>query len=308
MQKMPRPEQPVITPEALARWCACLVDGVPSSILFEAGHLSAVVGVALEDGRRVVVKARPNAERLTACALVQGCLWRAGYPCPELIAGPVVLDGLAINIEAYLGPGSPASGRDAPGAFACPLARLIALAPPPDSLPKLSPSPAWVAWDNDRADLWPTPDDRNEDLNLLREPAWIDQVALRARNRLARDDLPPAVGHADWWSENLLWRDGVLVAVLDWDSVAALPEAALAGVGAAIYKPSLPSVEESAAFLEAYQRARGRRFSPAEIQVSWAAGLWTRAFDAKKESVDGTGSVQASLAAESEHRLNLAQA
>jgi hypothetical protein len=32
-------------------------------------------------------------------------------------------------------------------------------------------------------------------------------------------------------------------------------------------------VESSAAFLDAYQRARGRRFSPYEHEIAWAASI-----------------------------------
>lgn len=308
IQKMPRLERPIVTREALARWCVRLVNGVPSSILFESGTLSAVVGIVLDDGRRIVVKARPPSERLTACASVQRSLWRAGYACPEPIVGPVTIEGLAISIEAYVGPGDPAGAPNRPEAFACPLARFVALAPPPDSLPTLAPSPAWAACQDDHAELWPNPDDRDEDLNLLHQPAWIDDIAMRARQRLAGHDLPSAVGHADWWPDNLLWRSGELVAVVDWDGVAALPEAVLAGIAGAIYTPTLPNVSETAAFMKSYEQARGRRFSPSEVEIFWAAGLWTRAFDAKKESVDGTGPIQASLASEFQTRLQLAKA
>jgi hypothetical protein len=42
-------------------------------------------------------------------------------------------------------------------------------------------------------------------------------------------------------------------------------------------------VTETREFLDAYATARGRPFSPGELQRCWAAGVWTRAFDAKEE-------------------------
>jgi hypothetical protein len=165
-----------------------------------------------------------------------------------------------------------------------------------------------VRWDTATRKLWPPPDDRDEDLNELDDPAWIDEAALRALQRLSDTDLPPVVGHVDWWAPNLLWTNYRLKAVVDWDSVAALPEAAIVGVAAAIFTETPPSVRESSEFLVAYQRACGRRFSHQESEVSWAAGAWTRAFDAKKESVDGPGPVQAALAEQVEQRLTLASA
>jgi hypothetical protein len=47
------------------------------------------------------------------------------------------------------------------------------------------------------------------------------------------------------------------------------------------------TVAETADFLTAYAAARGRPFSPGGLQRCWAAGVWTRAFDAKKQHAAG---------------------
>jgi hypothetical protein len=49
----------------------------------------------------------------------------------------------------------------------------------------------------------------------------------------------------------------------------------------------LARVEDSAAFLDAYQHARGRRWTAQDYAACWAAGLWQRTFDAKTQSLDG---------------------
>jgi hypothetical protein len=49
----------------------------------------------------------------------------------------------------------------------------------------------------------------------------------------------------------------------------------------------MASVEDSAAFLDAYQQARGRRWTSPDYAACWAAGLWQRAFDAKTRSLHG---------------------
>ena len=49
----------------------------------------------------------------------------------------------------------------------------------------------------------------------------------------------------------------------------------------------MASVEDSAAFLDACQQARGRRWISQDYAACWAAGLWQRAFDAKTRSLDG---------------------
>jgi hypothetical protein len=39
--------------------------------------------------------------------------------------------------------------------------------------------------------------------------------------------------------------------------------------------------------LEIYAQARGRPWRVEEWEIGWAAGLWIRAFNAKKETLDG---------------------
>jgi hypothetical protein len=165
----------------------------------------------------------------------------------------------------------------------------VDLAPPLSALPTLAPSPAWVDWHSDTGALWPPPDDRDEDLNELVSPGWIDEAARRAVQRLSDSDLPPVVGHVDWWAPNLLWADSSLRAVVDWDSAAALSEAAVVGGRCCDLRADAANCGGEPAFLAGYERTRGNRLSRKEVQVSWAAGSWTRTFDAKKESVDSDG-------------------
>ena len=86
----------------------------------------------------------------------------------------------------------------------------------------------------DQPGTWPLPDDRDDDLNRYPEPAWLEAVGRRVRHRLAQCQQPPVVGHADWEEPNLRWIDRHLYVVHDWDSVVSRPEAALAGVAAAV--------------------------------------------------------------------------
>ncbi|MFL6296083.1 MAG: hypothetical protein ACJ75M_09710 [Actinomycetes bacterium] len=74
-------------------------------------------------------------------------------------------------------------------------------------------------------------------------------------------------GHADWESQNLRWDGDRPLAVHDWDS----------------------AVAQSEQFLTAYEQARGRPWTAPERRACWAAGLWVRAFNAKKERLEGWG-------------------
>jgi Phosphotransferase enzyme family len=299
--------------DALAAWCARWLGAPPTSVLFEVAHLSIVTGLRLADGREVVVKARPPAARLQACVHVQRHLWAAGFPCPEPLAGPHPLGTLSATAEAFVPGGTRlAPGADSPRLFAEALARLVRLAPPVTALPTLAPPPAWVCWDHDQPGTWPLPDDRDDDLNRYPEPIWLGEVVRRVRSRLAQCRQPPVVGHADWEEPNLRWLDRRLHVVHDWDSVVSRPEAALAGVTAAVCPacggPGTATLEESAAFLEAYEQVRGQPWSVDEWQVCWAAGLWIRAYNAKKATLEGNGGeLMERLASEAPERLRLAR-
>ena len=58
-------------PDTLGAWGYVWLDGETGRILLSTGHLSNVVGLQLADRRAVVVKVRPPAKHLVACALVQ---------------------------------------------------------------------------------------------------------------------------------------------------------------------------------------------------------------------------------------------
>jgi hypothetical protein len=92
----------------------------------------------------------------------------------------------------------------------------------------------------------------------------------------------------------------------DWDSLVSLPEPAIAGVAAALSASGQSTIQESAAFLDAYVSTSDRRWNTTEYQVSWAAGLWARLFDARKESVQGGSKFAALLEGEVEERLDRA--
>jgi hypothetical protein len=279
----------------MVAWCRRWLGADPVEVLLRAGYLSEVTGLRLADGRGVVVKARPPSPRLRGCVAAQAALAAAGFPCPRPLAGPATLGALAATAEELV-PGGHLlpPGPDAAARFASLLAELVRLAPDPAALPTLRPSPPWAAWDHDHPGLWPPPDDRDGDLNDHPGPAWLDRVAARVRDRLAGLRLAPVVGHADWESQNLRW-DGVRpLAVHDWDSAVAQPEAVVAGLAAAVWPAAgdpgqAATVEQTGQFLAAYEHARGRPWTAGERQACWAAGLWVRAFNAKKQRMAGGG-------------------
>lgn len=122
-------------------------------------------------------------------------------------------------------------------------------------------------------------------------PEWIDGAGRRARDRLRASESVAVIGHCDWLAGNLRWSEDALLVVHDWDSMTADSEAVLTGFAAALYSTvsvdELASVEDTERFLAAYCHSRGRQFSADELERSWAAGVWTRAYDAQYQHTVG---------------------
>ena len=155
----------------------------------------------------------------------------------------------------------------------------------------LDPAPSWAAWYHSGDGLWPCPEDPDVNLNEVAGAEWIDDAGRRARDRLRAGESEAVIGHCDWLAGNLRWSGDELLVVHDWDSVTADSEAVLAGFAAALY-PAVSAgepatVEDTERFLAAYCYSRGREFSTSDLQQSWAAGVWTRAYDAKYQHAAG---------------------
>jgi hypothetical protein len=283
------PRVPAVDPALLARWCSEHLGSPPAAELFRSGYLSAVVGLKLADDREVVVKVRPASPRLVACVEVQRRLFESGYPCPEPLSDPAPFGDRVATAEVYVPGGSELPDGEHPiQRSAEAFALLIGLAPRPGEVAALDPAPPWAAWDHAEAGLWPRSED-DVDLNEVAGPEWIDRAGSCARERLRAGASEAVIGHCDWLVGNLRWSGDKLLVVHDWDSAAADSEAVLAGFAAALYSTAGPdehtTVGETERFLDAYCDASGRPFSTAELQRAWAAGVWTRAYDAKCQHV-----------------------
>jgi Ser/Thr protein kinase RdoA (MazF antagonist) len=122
-------------------------------------------------------------------------------------------------------------------------------------------------------------------------PEWINWAGRCARDRLRAGAAEAVIGHCDWLAGNLRWAGDRLLVVHDWDSTCAESEAVLAGLAGALYSTVSPdkpaTMAETERFLDAYCEARGQAFSTGDLQRSWAAGVWTRAYDARYQHVVG---------------------
>ena len=199
--------------------------------------VATVYAVQLGDGARAVLKLHApvaGVRFLLAVQRVQRHLATAGFPCPRPLAPPVPFGDRLMTAEAYLDAGETPDARE-PGtraAMAAGLARLVVLCRPLVHLAG------------------------------LRENPWSDAEP---------GDGPLVVGHTDWRAQNLRVDRGRLSAVYDWESLTVLEEPALVGAVAAAFTADwthgpayFPSREESREFVKDYERARRRRFTPAE--------------------------------------------
>lgn len=259
-------------------WCRGFLGAEPAEVLFRVAHLSEVVGVRLGDGREVVVKRRPDESgRARSCVAAQRLLAEQGFPCPLPLTDAVFADGFAMHAEEFIA-GGEVDTEDTPAAagrsarLLADLARRLARL---DLEPPL-PNPEWMRWD--------APPERHATAPV---PGWIEDTTRRVQAKLAGCDLPPVLGHVDWEAQNMRWQNEKPLAVHDWDSLAWLPEAAIVGGSAGIFathgEPTLAPVESSEAFLRTYESERGRRFSPYETEIAWAASLWEALHNARDE-------------------------
>jgi hypothetical protein len=119
------------------------------------------------------------------------------------------------------------------------------------------------------------------------------------------------IGHGDWESQNIAWASEAPLAVHDWDSVIAQPETSIVGLAAAVWAATgepggAASVAQTEEFIASYQVATGRPWAQSEVQDAWAAGLWVRLFNARKDVADSGGPQLDRLQGEVGERLALA--
>jgi Ser/Thr protein kinase RdoA (MazF antagonist) len=292
-----------------------VVDRLGSSldrIVFRAGRVDAVYGLALSDARAVVLKVhRPPVKLAHLAATVAGLrhLNARGYPCPEPLDGPVLIDGRTVTVESLLADGTVEDARRPPirQAMAVSLAEQVELlAEVPGGTgalaSRLGPGPAWTRY---AGGPWPEPHDPVFDFST--SPAgweWLDDYAREATADLVRlrGTSERVIGHADWYAGNLRFADDRVVAAFDWQLFAE-HEAVIVGLSAGGYLGAeAPSPADVAHYLADYHCARS--LSDEGWCAAAAAARWMLAFNARcgLALLDGTPAPDSPL-----HRLSTAR-
>lgn len=278
------------------RFCrAHLGAGIRGS-LFYVSSIGCVHGVELEDGRRIVIKARPPAQTnpdmildetaLNSISRITSWLFSRGYPCPEPILPSHALGKGNATVEAFVDV-EITDGFDPiiRGALAGGLADLIAALrelPTDIEIAHLSPQFRGKV-------LFPQPHSKLFDFERTASGAeWIDDYARRAR-ALDTYVAPPTLGHTDWRAEHVRFKDRRIAAVFDWDSLGMRRETELVGIAAYSFaidwsRPMnrvLPNADDIRAFVADYESRNGRSFTKEERASIFATAVYSISYGAR---------------------------
>lgn len=260
-------------------------------VVFFELSVGAVFGLELCDASRVVAKVhQPGVpvERLQAVHQVQAHLHEQGFPAPRPLLGPTRFEGSYAVIDELVDRGQYVDAHEPAvrSAWAELLLRQIELCRALDvhdlgALERAGPP---------RDRLWPKPHNVLFDFEATSAGAErIDQVAAEAREVLLRSNAPPRIGHSDWSAKHFRYLNGTVTTVYDWDSLRLGGEASIVAGAATIFtvswylptEPAWPTPEESLAFTQDYQAARGRPFSSTEWSEWKAAFIYSSAYGAR---------------------------
>jgi len=255
-------------------------------IFFFAASVGAIFGVRTRDGSRVAIKVHKlftDEAYFDELQRLQTALADDGFPAPR----PLARHGLT-TVEEWLDDGDfrDAHEPEVRRAMARTLAEFIRRATATGFRPRRPFLP------HGDEGLWPVPHNALFDFDATTVGAeWIDEIA-RAAKPLGRGDAgTEVVGHTDWSAKHLRF-DAALrpTALYDWDSVTVDREPSYVGTaaGSFTYTEELgedvvlwPSVEESLAFLDEYEGARGAPFPADERRAAQAACVYLRAYAAR---------------------------
>jgi hypothetical protein len=258
--------------------------------LFHQSSIGSVTGVLLEDGRSIVIKAhQPDRSRafLTEVVRVQSYLSERRVFATKVVAGPLPVGRGHAVVEAFAGIGSKADPHRPKirGALAAGLYAIVQACDPLVDGTSLGPGVLGSAGNA----LWPTPHSKLFDFAATAKGAeWIDEVAACARERM-NPVGKSVIGHGDWRAEHVRFLGNTPVVAFDWDSLCRERESALIGAAAHGFcadwsqgdNRQAPSLNEARAFIQDYERARGKVFSTEERRLCGACLAYASAYTAR---------------------------
>ena len=279
----------------LTRFCVARLGTPPAGASFYGSSVGCVIGLGLESGEDVVIKAYQRHWQFPFLAAVQEVQRRVavgGLPCARPLLGPAPLspdhETLAV-VESWLpDPGMRAiTSTRARRVSAAGLARQISLCDGLHGAEALRHHPLRTP----PAALYPEPHSPHFDFEGSAKGAeWIDALARKAVAIRAGDVTRAVISHTDWSARNVRLDEERLLAVYDWDSVAKVEESTGVGQAALTWRvtaepggTTYPSADEVASFVRDYEDAAGHRLSAEQWRATGAAAAYTLAYTARCE-------------------------
>jgi hypothetical protein len=271
-------------------FCSHALSARVASGLFHQSSIGSVTGVALDDGRRVVIKAhqpqRPP-QLLAEIARIQNHLAERGLFAPKVVAGPLALGHGHAMVEPFIDVGATANARrpEVCRALAYGLRSIITACEMLVASTSLGPGLLSAR----EAPLWPIPHSKLFDFAATSPGAeWIDEIAVRAREQM-RPAGVYVIGHNDWREEHVRFLEGDPVWAFDWDSLCRDLEPALIGSVAHGFTADFsrgdqrqaPTPKEALGFISDYEEARHARFSAEERRLAHASLVYACAYTAR---------------------------
>lgn len=275
--------------DAFDRFCRAELGSGARAVLFERVGTGIVRGLALENGRRVAVKAHQpeeDAAFLAAVQQVQSFLHARGYPAPLPLAGLARLGrgyGLAQELRDE-GTWEDAHRSEIRRVLVRSLQAQLDLTRELGSIGGLGRG--WRLWSG--SELWP-PRAHSPLFDFSATAAGAESLdALAAKAKPLVGSGEPLVGHSDWSAKHMRFEGDEIAVVYDWDSLDLSTESRLVGTAAATFTanfeldvPYAPSPDEARAFVDEYSAARALPLSRAERLEIAAVALYVIAYSAR---------------------------
>jgi hypothetical protein len=288
-------DRPSDVAEIFERFCIERLGVQPTGGLFYRASAGCVLGIQLEAGENVVVKAfqrRWDSSFLAGVQAVQDRVAAGGIPCPRPLCSPTpILAGrpnLAV-VETFLAdPGMQPGGSAATRRVSAEgLARQIALCAGLPGADRLEQHPLRK---QDRG-LYGDPHSPLFDFDSTGEGAeWIDDLARQASMIRDEDESTPVIAHTDWSARNVRFDEHRLLAVYDWDSLAGVTEATAIGQAAMTWSvtadpggTAFPDRDSVLGYVSDYEEARGTPLSTGQRRAAQAAAVYVLAYTARCE-------------------------
>jgi hypothetical protein len=277
------------------RFCVEGLNARSAGGLFYRASAGCVLGIHLEDGEDVVIKAfqrRWDSSFLAEVQVAQGRVAAGELPCPRPLLSPTPIrpgrSNLAV-VETFLAdpgmrPGGSAAARrvSAEG-----LARQIVLCAGLPGAARLEQHPLRTP----DGGLYGDPHSPLFDFDATGEGAeWIDDLARHASMIREEDESTPVVAHTDWSARNVRFDEQRLLAVYDWDSLALVTEGTAIGQAAMSWSVTadpggtvFPELDSVLGYIHDYEEARGTPLSTGQRRAAKAAAAYVLAYTARCE-------------------------